>query len=57
MESLPCLPVTSSSLASRLNERRRPEPSRRWLRVAIAVLATVGAIDTGVITQIGRAHV
>ena len=50
MESLPCLPVTSSSLASRLNERRRPEPSRRWLRVAIAVLATVGAIDTGVIT-------
>ena len=42
--------MTSSSLASRLNERRRPEPSRRWLRVAMAVLATIGAIDTGVIT-------
>jgi uncharacterized membrane protein/glutaredoxin len=42
--------VTSTRLASRLSSRRRSEPERRWVRVAMAVLATIGAIDTGAIT-------
>jgi uncharacterized membrane protein/glutaredoxin len=42
--------VTSTRLASRLNSRRRSDPVRRWVRVAMAVLATIGAIDTGAIT-------
>jgi uncharacterized membrane protein len=42
--------VTSSRLASRLSTRRRSEPGRRWIRVVVAVLATIGAIDTGAIT-------
>ena len=42
--------VTSTQLASRLSHRRRLDPGRRWLRVAMAVLATIGAIDTGAIT-------
>ncbi|HBH72360.1 MAG TPA: thioredoxin [Synechococcales bacterium UBA10510] len=43
--------LTSSRLSERLSaSRRRGDPGRRWLRVAIAVLATVGAIDTGAIT-------
>ncbi len=44
------LPVTSSKLGSRLSSRRRSDPGLRWVRVVIAVLATVGAIDTGAIT-------
>lgn len=43
-------PVTSTRLASRLTSRRRAEPGRRWVRVVMAVLATIGAIDTGSIT-------
>jgi uncharacterized membrane protein/glutaredoxin len=43
--------VTSSRLSQRLNStRRRSDPARRWARVAMAVLATIGAIDTGAIT-------
>lgn len=43
--------LTSSRLSERLSaSRRRGDPGSRWLRVAIAVLATVGAIDTGAIT-------
>jgi uncharacterized membrane protein/glutaredoxin len=43
--------VTSSRLSERLSaQRRRSEPGRRWIRVAMAVLATIGAIDTGAIT-------
>jgi uncharacterized membrane protein len=43
--------VTSTRLASRLSSnRRRSDPGRRWVRVAMAVLATIGAIDTGAIT-------
>jgi uncharacterized membrane protein len=42
--------VTSSRLSERLGSRRRSDPSRRWVRVAMAVLATIGAIDTGSIT-------
>lgn len=43
--------VTSSRLSDRLSSnRRRPESGPRWVRVAMAVLATVGAIDTGSIT-------
>ena len=43
--------LTSSRLSERLSaSRRRGDPGRRWLRVAMAVLATVGAIDTGAIT-------
>jgi uncharacterized membrane protein len=43
--------VTSSRLSERLaGQRRRPDTGRRWLRVAMAVLATIGAIDTGAIT-------
>ncbi|MCP9809831.1 vitamin K epoxide reductase family protein [Cyanobium sp. HWJ4-Hawea] len=44
--------MTSTRLSQRLNENRRrsdPEGSR-WIRVAIAVLATIGALDTGSIT-------
>lgn len=42
--------MTSSKLGSRLSSRRRSDPGLRWVRVVIAVLATVGAIDTGSIT-------
>ena len=43
--------VTSTRLSQRLNSnRRRSDPGRRWARVAMAVLATIGAIDTGAIT-------
>ncbi len=44
------VPVTSTRLASRLTSRRRPEPGRRWARVVMAVLATIGVIDTATIT-------
>jgi uncharacterized membrane protein/glutaredoxin len=45
------MPVTSSRLSERLSSsRRRGDTGNRWLRVAIAVLATVGVIDTGSIT-------
>ena len=44
-------PVTSSRLSERLSsQRRRPDSGPRWVRVAMAVLATIGAIDTGSIT-------
>lgn len=43
--------MTSSRLSERLNtQRRRPEAGRRWVRVVMAVLATIGVIDTGSIT-------
>ncbi|MBD2550340.1 vitamin K epoxide reductase family protein [Microcystis elabens FACHB-917] len=42
--------MTSTRLASRLTSRRRPEPGRRWARVVMAVLATIGVIDTASIT-------
>jgi uncharacterized membrane protein/glutaredoxin len=44
--------LTSSRLSERLStSRRRSEPGgRRWVRVAMAVLATIGVIDTGSIT-------
>jgi hypothetical protein len=42
--------VTSTRLADRLNSRRRPEAGRRWVRIVMAVLATIGALDTGSIT-------
>ena len=43
--------MTSSRLSERLaGQRRRPDSGRRWVRVAMAVLATIGAIDTGAIT-------
>ncbi len=43
--------MTSSRLSERLSaSRRRSEPHRRWVRVAMAVLATIGVIDTGSIT-------
>ncbi|MFM7362109.1 MAG: vitamin K epoxide reductase family protein [Cyanobium sp.] len=43
--------MTSTSLASRLSStRRRSDPGRRWVRVVMAVLATIGTIDTGAIT-------
>ena len=43
--------MTSSRLSERLSSsRRRSEPGRRWVRVAMAVLATIGVIDTGSIT-------
>jgi uncharacterized membrane protein len=43
--------VTSSRLSERLaGQRRRQDPLRRWYLVAMAVLATIGAIDTGSIT-------
>ncbi|WP_254928468.1 vitamin K epoxide reductase family protein [Cyanobium sp. T1B-Tous] len=43
--------MTSTRLSQRLSSsRRRSDPARRWARVAMAVLATVGFIDTGAIT-------
>ena len=43
--------VTSTRLASRLSSnRRRSDSGRRWVRVAMAVLASIGALDTGAIT-------
>lgn len=42
--------MTSTDLASRLSQRRRTDPGSRWVSVAMAVLATIGAIDTGAIT-------
>ncbi len=43
--------MTSPRLASRLSSsRRRGDPGSRWARVATAVLATIGLIDTGSIT-------
>jgi uncharacterized membrane protein/glutaredoxin len=43
--------VTSSRLSERLaGQRRRPDLGRRWVRVLMAVLATIGVIDTGSIT-------
>lgn len=43
--------MTSSRLSDRLSSnRRRSEPGRRWVRVLLAILATVGVIDTGSIT-------
>jgi len=42
--------VTSTRLADRLTTRRRSEPSRRWVLVVMAVLSTIGALDTGSIT-------
>ena len=45
------MPVTSSRLSERLStSRRRSDGGNRWLRVAMAVLATIGLIDTGSIT-------
>mgnify|MGYP003327867232 FL=1 len=43
--------VTSSRLSERLaGQRRRGDGGQRWVRVVMAVLATVGVIDTGSIT-------
>ena len=43
--------MTSSRLSERLaGQRRRGDFGSKWNRVAIAVLATIGAIDTGSIT-------
>jgi uncharacterized membrane protein/glutaredoxin len=43
--------LTSSRLSDRLSSsRRRSDPGRRWVRVVMAVLATIGVIDTGSIT-------
>jgi uncharacterized membrane protein/glutaredoxin len=43
--------LTSSRLTERLSSsRRRSDPGRRWVRVVMAVLATIGVIDTGSIT-------
>jgi uncharacterized membrane protein len=42
--------VSTTRLTSRLSSRRRSEPNHRWIRVAMAVLATIGVIDTGTIT-------
>jgi uncharacterized membrane protein len=43
--------VTSSRLSERINsKRRRGDSGNRWLRVVMAVLATIGVIDTGSIT-------
>lgn len=43
--------MTSSRLSDRLaGQRRRQDPLHRWYLVAMAVLATIGAIDTGSIT-------
>ena len=35
---------------SRLKSRRRQDLGSKWARVAIAILSTVGVIDTGSIT-------
>jgi len=43
--------VSSSRLSERLgSQRRRGDGGRRWVRVVMAVLATIGVIDTGSIT-------
>jgi uncharacterized membrane protein len=43
--------VTSSRLSERLaGQRRRGDSGNKWIRVAMAVLATIGVIDTGSIT-------
>ncbi|QPN57508.1 vitamin K epoxide reductase family protein [Synechococcus sp. CBW1107] len=42
--------MTSTRLSSRLSSRRRSDPGLRWVRVVMAILATIGAIDTGAIT-------
>ena len=43
--------MTASRLSERLSSaRRRPESGPRWVRVVMAVLATIGVIDTGSIT-------
>ncbi|MFZ9269820.1 MAG: vitamin K epoxide reductase family protein [Prochlorococcaceae cyanobacterium] len=43
--------MTASRLSERLSsQRRRPESGPRWVRVVMAVLATIGVIDTGSIT-------
>ncbi|MFZ9147674.1 vitamin K epoxide reductase family protein [Vulcanococcus sp.] len=43
--------MTSSRLSERLgSQRRRSDGGRRWVRVVMAVLATIGVIDTGSIT-------
>jgi uncharacterized membrane protein len=45
------MPVTSSRLSERLSSsRRRHESGNRWVRVVMAVLATVGMVDTASIT-------
>ena len=36
--------------STRLVSRRRQDPGAKWARVTMAVLATVGVIDTGSIT-------
>ncbi|WP_320675614.1 vitamin K epoxide reductase family protein [Prochlorococcus sp. MIT 1300] len=36
--------------SSRLVSRRRQDPGLKWVRVAIAILSTIGVIDTGSIT-------
>ena len=36
--------------SSRLKSRRRQDLGSKWARVAIAILSTVGVIDTGSIT-------
>ncbi len=36
--------------ATRLTSRRRQDPGSKWARIAIAILATIGVIDTGSIT-------
>ncbi len=43
--------MTSSRLSERLSStRRRGDSGNRWVRVVMAVLATVGMVDTGTIT-------
>ncbi|MFN7678058.1 MAG: vitamin K epoxide reductase family protein [Cyanobacteriota bacterium] len=43
--------MTSTRLSSHLSSRRRRgDPGHRWARVAMAVLATIGLLDTGSIT-------
>ncbi len=43
--------MTSSRLSDRLSSnRRRSDAGNRWVRVAMAILATIGLIDTGSIT-------
>ena len=43
--------MSSSRLSERLgSQRRRGDGGKRWVRVVMAVLATIGVIDTGSIT-------
>tara|TARA_B100001250_G_scaffold59937_1_gene46746 strand:+ start:1220 stop:2161 length:942 start_codon:yes stop_codon:yes gene_type:complete len=35
---------------NRLKSRRRPDQGSKWIRIVIAILATIGVIDTGSIT-------